>query len=115
MRSMRMTSADTKERRSGTRSELNVATLLTVLAQLRTALLSMNGRPVQDREGKKGGGERDRESCWKSGGGECVFHTWARVRLADEVGSDVMPDAAGGEGGHGAAKPHRVIHMYLVT
>jgi hypothetical protein len=36
-----MTSADTKERRSGTRSELNVVTLLTVLAQLRAALLSM--------------------------------------------------------------------------
>jgi hypothetical protein len=42
---MRMTSADTKERRSGTRSgtrsELNVATILTVLAELRAALLSM--------------------------------------------------------------------------
>jgi hypothetical protein len=36
-----MTSADNKERRSGMRSELNVATLLTVLAQLRAALLSM--------------------------------------------------------------------------
>jgi hypothetical protein len=41
MRLIRMTSADTKERRSGTRSELNVVTLLTVLAQLRAALLSM--------------------------------------------------------------------------
>jgi hypothetical protein len=31
----------------------------------------------------------------------------------DEVGSDAIPDAAGGEGGHGAAKPDRVIHRYV--
>jgi hypothetical protein len=93
---MRMTSADTKERRSGTRSEQNVATLLTVLAQLRAALLSMNGRPVQDRKGKRRRWwGRDRESCWKSGGGRVRLHTWARVRLADEVGSDVMPGRGG--------------------
>ena len=30
--------------------------------------------------------------------------------LADEVRSDAIPDAAGGEGGHGAAKPDPVIH-----
>jgi hypothetical protein len=92
---MRMTSADTKERRSGTRSEQNVATLLTVLAQLRAALLSMNGRLVQDREGKKKVVGKGTESCWKSGGGRVRLHAWARVRLADEVGSDVVPGCDG--------------------
>ena len=29
------------------------------------------------------------------------------------TGSDAMPDAAGGEGGHGAAKPDGVIHRYI--
>ena len=28
------------------------------------------------------------------------LYTWRRAGLADEVGSDAMPDAAGGEGGH---------------
>jgi hypothetical protein len=32
---------------------------------------------------------------------------------ADEVGSDAIPDTAGGEGGHGAAKSDRVIHRYI--
>jgi hypothetical protein len=36
-----------------------------------------------------------------------------KLELADEVGSDAIPDAAGGEGGHGAAKPDGVIHRYL--
>ena len=40
-------------------------------------------------------------SCWKSGGDERVFYTWPRVRLADEASSDAIPNAAGGEGGHG--------------
>jgi hypothetical protein len=26
---------------------------------------------------------------------------------------DAIPEAAGGEGGHGAAKPHGVIHRYI--
>ena len=39
--------------------------------------------------------KREGESCWKSGGGRVAG-------LADEVGS--MPDAAGGEGDHGAAR-----------
>ena len=30
-----------------------------------------------------------------------------------EVRSDAIPDAAGGEGGHGAASPHGVIHRYV--
>jgi hypothetical protein len=38
------------------------------------------------------------------------LYTCVRVRLADEVGSDAIPEAAGGEGGHGSAKPDRVIH-----
>jgi hypothetical protein len=38
------------------------------------------------------------------------LYTWRRTGLADEGGSDAIPDAAGGEGGHGAAKPEGVIH-----
>jgi hypothetical protein len=60
------------------------------------------------------GGEREGESCWKSGGGRTRLYTWPRARLADEASSDAIPDAAGGEGGHGAAKPHGVIHRCLV-
>ena len=41
------------------------------------------------------------------------LYTWRRTGLADEVGSDAIPDAAGGEGGHGAAKPDGVIHRYV--
>jgi hypothetical protein len=37
------------------------------------------------------------------------LYTW----LADEGGSDAMPDAASGEGGRGAAKLERVIHRHL--
>jgi hypothetical protein len=62
-------------------------------------------------EGKRGeGNKREGESCWKSGGGRVRLYTWRRTGLADEVGSDATPDAAGGEGGHGAAKPDAVIH-----
>jgi hypothetical protein len=32
-----------------------------------------------------------------------------RTGLADEVGCDAIPNAAGGEGGHGAARPDGVI------
>ena len=39
---------------------------------------------------------------------------WQRAGLADEVGSDAIPDAAGGEGGHGAAKPEGVIHRFII-
>jgi hypothetical protein len=38
---------------------------------------------------------------------------WQRVGLADEVGSDAIPDAAGGERGHEAARLHAVIHRYV--
>ena len=33
-------------------------------------------------------------------------------RLVDEASSDAMPDAAGGEGGHGVVKSYAVIHRY---
>jgi hypothetical protein len=59
------------------------------------------------------GNKMKRESCWKSGGGRVRLYTWRRVGLADEVGSDAIPDAAGGEGGHGAARPDGVIHRYV--
>jgi hypothetical protein len=59
------------------------------------------------------GNKRKRESCWKSGGGRTRLYTWRRAGLADEVGSDAIPDAAGGEAGHGAAKLDPVIHRYV--
>jgi hypothetical protein len=64
------------------------------------------GRCRQVREGT--GINRKRERCWKSGGGRGRLYTWRRTGLADGVGCDAMPDAAGGEGGHGAARPHGV-------
>jgi hypothetical protein len=67
---------------------------------------------VQEDE-REEGNKRKRESCWKNGGGRVRLYTWRRTGLADEVGSDAIPDAAGGEGGHGAAKPDGVIHRYL--
>jgi hypothetical protein len=50
------------------------------------------------------GEKREAESCWKSGGGRTRLYTWPRVGVADEAGSDTIPNAAGGEGGHGVAK-----------
>jgi hypothetical protein len=41
------------------------------------------------------------------------LYTWRRTGLVDEVRSDAIPDAACGEGGHGAARPDGVIHRYL--
>jgi hypothetical protein len=35
--------------------------------------------------------------------------------LADEVGSDTLPDTASGQGSHGAAKPDSVIHTVYKT
>ena len=40
------------------------------------------------------------------------LYTWRRVRLADEVGTDAMADAAGDEGGHWVARLEGVIHRY---
>jgi hypothetical protein len=58
--------------------------------------------------GKKGG----RELLEKRRGTNAFLYL-AKDRLADEVSSDAMPDAAGGESGHGAAKPDAVIHRYI--
>jgi hypothetical protein len=46
---------------------------------------------------------RDRESYWKAAG----------VGLADEARSDAIPEAAGGQHGHGAARQHDVIYRYV--
>ena len=43
-----------------------------------------------------------------------VFLPGEGTRLADEAGSDAIPDAAGGEGGHGVAKPQAVVHDLAV-
>jgi hypothetical protein len=59
------------------------------------------------------GRKREAGSCWKSGGGRTRLYTWPRVGLADEASSNAIPDAVGGEGGHGAAKPHGVIHRNI--
>jgi hypothetical protein len=58
------------------------------------------------------GGKMEGGSCWKSGGGRTCLYTWPRVGLADEASSGAIPEAAGGERGHGAAKPEGVIHRY---
>ena len=57
-------------------------------------------------------GKREIERCWKSGGGRTRLYIWPRVGVADEAGSDTIPDAAGGEGGHGVTKLDPVIHRY---
>jgi hypothetical protein len=62
----------------------------------RVVVLRHNGR-VRRVEGEK----REAESCWKS---ERVFILGRGVGVADEAGSDTIPNAAGGEGGHGVAK-----------
>jgi len=64
-------------------------------------------------EESEGGGKREGESCWKSGGGRMRLYTWPRVGLADEASSNAIPEAAGGEGGHAAAKPDGVTHTYV--
>ena len=47
------------------------------------------------------GGKWRERAVGKAAGDERVFIPGPRVGLADEAGSDAMPDAAGGEGGHG--------------
>jgi hypothetical protein len=49
-------------------------------------------------EGERGeGNKRKPESCWRSGGGRTRLYSGRSIGLADEVGSDAIPDAAGGE------------------
>jgi len=70
---------------------------------------------VQERWERGKGTKGSERVVGKSGGGRVRLYTWRRTGLADEVGSDAIPDAAGGEGGHGVAKPEGVIHRYLLT
>ena len=73
--------------------------------------LEVRWGPVQQRErGVRKGVER---TVGKASGDECVLYTSARVGLADEAGSDAMPDAAGSEASHETAKPDAVIHRYV--
>jgi hypothetical protein len=66
-------------------------------------------------EGRRGeGNKREERVVGKAAGDECFFIPGERTGLADEVGSDAIPEAAGGEGGHGAAKPDGVIHRYRI-
>ena len=58
------------------------------------------------REGREQ--KRGRELLEKQRG-RVRLYIWVKDR-ADEVGSDAIPDAAGGEGGHGAAKLDAVLH-----
>jgi hypothetical protein len=62
----------------------------------------------RESRGKKGG----RELMEKRRGTSASLYL-VKDRLADEVRSDAIPDAAGGEGGHGAAKPDGVIYRYV--
>jgi len=45
--------------------------------------------------------------------GDYGFITCQRIGLADGACADATPNAAGGEGGHGAAKLDPVIHRYV--
>jgi hypothetical protein len=58
-------------------------------------------------EGGKNGGK---ELLEKRRGTNASLYTWPRVGLADEAGSDAIPNAADGEGGHGAATPDVATH-----
>jgi hypothetical protein len=44
--------------------------------------------------------------------GDDGFITCQRIGLADGVRADAIPNAAGGEGGHGAATPDGATHTY---
>jgi hypothetical protein len=43
--------------------------------------------------------------------GDYGFITCQRIGLADGARADAIPNAAGGEGGHGAAKPHKSRYL----
>jgi hypothetical protein len=62
-------------------------------------------RKVREGKGTKG----SERVVGKAAGDERVF-----IAGEGPVGSDAIPDAAGGESGHGAAKPDGVIHRYRI-
>ena len=47
--------------------------------------------------------------------GDYDLITCQRIGLADGARADAIPNATGGEGGHGAAKPEAVIQRYRVN
>jgi hypothetical protein len=53
--------------------------------------------------------------CWPDGCWQRVVpsHSEEKLDLADKAGSATIPNAAGGVGGHRAAKPHAVIRSYI--
>jgi hypothetical protein len=54
-----------------------------------------------------------REQLEKRRGGTRLYSRWM-VGLADEARSDAIPEAAGGVGGHEAAKLDSVIRRYII-
>ena len=49
----------------------------------------------------------------KAAGDQGLYNLARGVGLADGGRTDAIPNAAGGEGGHGAARPDGVIHRYV--
>jgi hypothetical protein len=47
--------------------------------------------------------------------GDHGFITCQRISLADGARRDAIPNAAGGDGGDGAANPDPVVHRYSET
>ena len=77
---------------------------------MRTSREARAKRAAKEAETSKGGRGRKRKR--PSGEGTMVRKAKKsrKVGVADEARSDAMPEAAGGEGGHGAAKLDPVIH-----
>ena len=50
--------------------------------------------------------------CWQR---VVPSHSEEKLDLADKAGSAAIPNAAGGVGGHRAAKPHAVIAVTFLT
>jgi hypothetical protein len=69
---------------------------------------AVQGRWERGREQKEG--ER---VVGKAAGDGCVFIPGEGPSWQMKLG-DTIPDAAGGEGGHGVARPDGVIHRYRV-
>jgi hypothetical protein len=88
--------------------------------------------PLACREGSGGGREvelarglrhetslkmKREEKGWrvdgKAAGGLRLYNLASGAGLADGGRADAIPNAAGGEGGHGAARPDGVIHRYI--